>query len=106
VAQPDIMMMPALATYFGVTIDELFGYKLDVMTNKERLIRYMDKNGILVRGDVTLRHGGQPTISIRKISPQTPNYQESERYLRTVSRKTIWGLTCWWDWRTTESLLP
>ncbi|MCI9096960.1 MAG: helix-turn-helix transcriptional regulator, partial [Lachnospiraceae bacterium] len=32
VAQPDIMMMPALATYFGVTIDELFGYKLDVMT--------------------------------------------------------------------------
>lgn len=59
VAQPDIMMMLALATYFGVTIDELFGYKLDVMTNKERLIRYMDKNGILVRGDVTLRHGGQ-----------------------------------------------
>lgn len=58
-AQPDIMMMPALAAYFGVTIDELFGYKLDVMTNKERLIRYMDKNQILVRGDVTLKHGGE-----------------------------------------------
>ena len=58
-AQPDIMMMPALATYFGVTIDELFGYKLDVMTNKERLIRYMDKNRILVKGDVTLKHGGE-----------------------------------------------
>ncbi len=57
-AQPDIMMMPALAAYFGVTIDELFGYKLDVMTNKERLIRYMDKNRILVKGDVLLKHGG------------------------------------------------
>ena len=30
-AQPDIMMMPALAAYFGVTIDELFGYKLEAM---------------------------------------------------------------------------
>ena len=58
-AQPDIMMMPALAAYFGVTIDELFGYKLEVMTNKERLIRYMDRNRILVRGDVNLKHGGE-----------------------------------------------
>ncbi len=63
-AQPDIMMMPALATYFGVSIDELFGYKLDVMTNKERLIHYMDKNGILVRGDKTLKHGGQSSYYI------------------------------------------
>lgn len=58
-AQPDIMMMPSIADYFGVTIDELFGYKLNVMTNKERLIRYMDKNGILVREDTTLKHGGE-----------------------------------------------
>lgn len=63
-AQPDIMMMPALAAYFGVTIDELFGYKLDVMTNKERLIRYMAKNQILVKGDVTLKHGGESNYYI------------------------------------------
>ncbi len=63
-AQPDIMMMPALASYFGVTIDELFGYKLDVMTNKERMIRYMDKNGILVRGDVDLKNGGKSSYYI------------------------------------------
>ncbi len=31
--QPDIMMIPALATYFTVSIDELFGYTLNVMTN-------------------------------------------------------------------------
>lgn len=48
--QPDIMMIPAIATYFGVTIDELFGYKLDVMTNKERLISFMAKNQIFVQG--------------------------------------------------------
>ncbi|MDE6673542.1 MAG: helix-turn-helix domain-containing protein, partial [Acetatifactor sp.] len=63
-AQPDIMMMPALAAYFGVTIDELFGYKLEVMTNKERLIRYMDKNRILVRGDVDLKNGGKSSYYI------------------------------------------
>lgn len=63
-AQPDIMMMPPLATYFGVTIDELFGYKLDVMTNKERLIRHMDKNGILVRDKTALQHGGKSSYYI------------------------------------------
>lgn len=46
---PDIMMVPALATYFGVTTDELFGYKLNVMTDKERLINFMVKNRILCR---------------------------------------------------------
>ncbi|MBQ4563289.1 MAG: helix-turn-helix domain-containing protein [Lachnospiraceae bacterium] len=49
---PDIMMIPALATYFGVTTDELFGYKLNVMTDKERLINFMIKNQILCRKDV------------------------------------------------------
>ncbi len=63
-AQPDIMMMPALAAYFGVSIDDLFGYKLDVMTNKERLIRYMDKNGILVREGRMLKHGGRSSYYI------------------------------------------
>ena len=29
VAQPDISLIPLLAQYFGVTIDELFGYKLE-----------------------------------------------------------------------------
>lgn len=58
-AQPDIMMMPVLAAYFGVTIDELFGYKLDVMTNKERLICHMERNRILVRGEADLKCGAK-----------------------------------------------
>ncbi len=56
-AQPDIMMLPILATYFGVSIDELFGYKLNVMTDKERFIDFMAKNQILCRGDFTLKNG-------------------------------------------------
>lgn len=56
--QPDIMLIPALATYFGVSIDELFGYKLKVMTDKERLIDFMAKNQILCKGNFELKNGG------------------------------------------------
>ncbi len=106
-AQPDIMMMPSLADYFGVTIDDLFGYKLNVMTNKERLIRYMDKNGILVRDNVTLQHGGQSHYYINTENFST-NAQLSKigEVLRTVSRKTVWRLMCWQGWHTMGSPLP
>ena len=36
---PDIDILSGLATYFGVSIDELMGFKLNAMTNKERLWR-------------------------------------------------------------------
>ena len=39
-SQPDIALLPAIANYFGVSIDELFGFKLQAMTNKERFIRF------------------------------------------------------------------
>ena len=48
VAQPDISLIPLLAQYFGVTIDELFGYKLDALTNKEKFVRFMADNQILL----------------------------------------------------------
>ena len=41
-SQPDIALLPAIANYFGVSIDELFGFKLQAMTNKERFIRFME----------------------------------------------------------------
>lgn len=44
---PDIMMLPVIADYFGISIDDLFQYKWNVMTGKERLIRFMLKNGII-----------------------------------------------------------
>lgn len=44
---PDAIMIPKIADYFGVSIDELFGYKLNALTNKERFVRHMIKNHIL-----------------------------------------------------------
>ncbi len=46
-AQPDISILPVIANYFGVTIDELFGYKLNALTTKERFIQFMVNNGML-----------------------------------------------------------
>ena len=44
---PDIMLLPAIADYFGVSIDDLFQFKANILTSKERLISFMLKNGIL-----------------------------------------------------------
>jgi len=44
---PDIMLLPVIAEYFGVSIDDLFQYKWNAMTNKERLACFMLKNGIM-----------------------------------------------------------
>ncbi len=46
-SQPDIAMIPVIANYFGVSIDELFGYKLNAMTYKEQFIQFMVNNGAL-----------------------------------------------------------
>ena len=45
-AQPDISTLPTIANYFSVTIDELFGFKLDSLNNKERFIQFMVNNGM------------------------------------------------------------
>lgn len=57
-ALPDVQIVPKIAEYFGVTTDELFGYKLNALTNKERLIQFMKNNQILNVGEVQLKHGG------------------------------------------------
>ncbi len=53
---PDIDMLPVLASFFGVSIDELMGFKLNAMTNKERFIRLMADAGVLKLGSCDL-HG-------------------------------------------------
>ena len=35
-ALPDILFLPKLAEYFGISIDELMGYKLNALTYKEQ----------------------------------------------------------------------
>ena len=54
---PDIMLLPAIADYFGVSIDDLFQYKWNALTSKERLIRFMLKNRILIVSEGAARDG-------------------------------------------------
>ena len=37
-ALPDIMILPTLADFFGISIDELMGYKLNALTYKEQFV--------------------------------------------------------------------
>ena len=48
---PDMEMIPAIANYFGITIDELFGYHNDRDTKIDRIIKKVDSFGIQSRGD-------------------------------------------------------
>lgn len=54
---PDISVLPAIARYFGITMDELFNYRLDALNYKERFIRFMVNNGMLRFGEFTLKSG-------------------------------------------------
>ncbi len=55
---PDVQMIPKIAEYFSISIDELFGYKLNALTNKERLIQFMKNNQILCLRKSKLKYGG------------------------------------------------
>jgi orotate phosphoribosyltransferase len=54
---PDISILPVLARFFGITMDELFNYRLDALNYKERFIRFMVDNGMLRFGDFELKSG-------------------------------------------------
>jgi len=56
-ALPDLPVLPLLAEYFGITIDELMGYKLNALTYKEQFVRFMIGNGILQTGEFKLKSG-------------------------------------------------
>ena len=48
---PDMEMIPAIANYFGVSIDELFGYENDRTSKVDAIIKKIDSFGIPARGD-------------------------------------------------------
>lgn len=57
VSMPDIHLLPVIARYFGITMDELFNYRLDALNYKERFIRFMVDNGVLKFGEFKLQSG-------------------------------------------------
>ena len=71
---PDISLLPIIARYFGITMDELFNYRLDALNYRERFIRFMADNGVLQFGEFQLQSG--------RISPyfiNTGNYKSASQ---------------------------
>ena len=56
-ALPDITFLPRLAEYFGISIDELMGYKLNALTYKEQFVKFMLGNGILLLREYNSKNG-------------------------------------------------
>jgi len=69
-AQPDISTIPIIANYFGVSIDELFDFKLNALSSKERFIQFMANNGML-KVDVELVGSGNE----KKININTEKFE-------------------------------
>lgn len=64
-SMPDVSLLPEIARYFGITMDELFGYRLDALNYKDRFIRFMADNGALQFGRFPLRCGRVSPYFIR-----------------------------------------
>ncbi len=74
---PDVSLLPVIARFFGITMDELFGYRLDSLNYRERFIRFMANNGVLQLGRFRLQSG--------RISPyyiNTGNYKSAGQLYR------------------------
>lgn len=48
---PDVEMIPAISNYFGISIDELFGYHNDRESKIDAIVKKVDSFGIPSRGD-------------------------------------------------------
>ncbi len=76
---PDIALLPMIARYFGITMDELFGYRLNALTQKERFIRLLADNSALQFGSFPLKSG--------RVSP----YYISTAHFHSASQLTKLG---------------
>ncbi len=96
ISAPDISLLPMIARYFGITMDELFDYKLDALNYRERFIRFMADNGVLQFGKFTLKSG--------RISPyyiNTSNYKTASQ----ISKLGEFYAECYIDRNINTNLL-
>ena len=66
---PDIIQLPAIASYFGITIDELFEYPLDLEYQR---IETMVDNGLMVTNE---RFNHSEEFLLSEINKNPDNYQ-------------------------------
>ena len=88
---PDMGMIPSIANYFGVSIDELFGYdnerskKIDALV--ERIRAMIDENnGVDVSMDQCIALAREPKATAHTIRPGTgpiPSGRKPSSYMRS-----------------------
>ena len=71
---PDVELLPIIARYFGITMDELFNYKIDSLNYKERFILFMLDNGVLKFGKFKLHSGRISPYIINSSNYKTVGY--------------------------------
>ena len=74
---PDVSLLPMIARYFGITMDELFSYRLDSLNDRERFIRFMADNAVLQFGLFNLRCGRKSPYFI-----DTGRYQSASQIFK------------------------
>ena len=71
---PDVELLPIIARYLGITMDELFNYKIDSLNYKERFILFMLDNGVLKFGKFKLHSGRISPYIINSSNYKTVGY--------------------------------
>lgn len=87
-SMPDISLLPMIARYFGITMDELFGYRLDALNARER---FMADNGVLQFGSFRLRCGRRSPYLINTGHYQSASqiYKLGEFYVQCIRENNV-----------------
>lgn len=83
-AFPDVLLLPQISDYFGITIDELFEHKLNSYTYKERFIQLMHNSGALI-----LDSDGEYIINTEKFTTNTQILKIGECFADYIRENNI-----------------